>query len=81
MLRPRIHNVTALLLVCGVVCVRIRLEATSGTASAVLNRLDAYDFCRNRLLVEGSGGSARSGTAFTSVAVAPLLLADAVAVT
>jgi len=43
--------------------VRIRLEATSGTGSAVLNRLDADDFCRNRLLVEGSGGSAPSGAA------------------
>ena len=55
MLRPRMHIVTALLLLCGVVCVRIRLEATSGTASAVLNRLDAYDFCCNHLLVECSG--------------------------
>ena len=60
---------------------RIRLEATSGTASAVLNRLDADDFSRNRLLVEGSGGSARSGTGFNSVAVVQLLLADAVAAT
>ena len=50
-------------------------------ASAVLNRLDADDFCSNRLLVEGSGGSAPSGAAFNSVAVVPLLVADAVAAT
>jgi len=81
MLRPRIHNVTALLLVCGVVCVRVRLEATSGTSSAELSRLDADDFCRNRLLVEGSGGSAPCGVSLKSGAVAPLLLVDAVAAT
>ena len=39
------------------------------------------DFCRNRLLVEGSGGAAPSGAAFDSVAVAPLLVAAAVAAT
>ena len=60
---------------------RLRLGATSGMASVVLNRLDADDFCRKRLLVEGFGDSVRSGTAFTSIAVAPLLLTDAVAAT
>jgi len=47
----------------------------------VLNRLDADDFCRNRLRAKGAGGSALSGAAFNSVAVAPLLVADAVAAT
>ena len=81
MLRPGINNVMVVLIVRGVVCMRMRLEATSGTGSAVLSRLDADDFCRNRLHVEGSGGSVPSGMGFNSIAVAPLLLADAVAAT
>ena len=49
--------------------------------TSAMNLMDADEFCRNRLLVEGSGGSAPSGAAFNSVAVAPLLVADAVAAT
>ena len=56
-------------------------QVTSGTSSAVLNRLDAGDFSRTRLLVAGSGGSVSSGTGFDFIEVSPLLLADAVVAT